>query len=203
MFGWRRRKDGFEWREYVRTTILVRRKNRRDRVAHAGKAAVQGLKVAGGRGAAAGAKGARRSDAALRLRAITASSWARPVRRRSVVAPRPRANKASQWASPPALPERVRPTASCGRACRWCSPPSVCGRSHGGTRSRLCVRARALCVYRAFSRPRLLPGGARAVAGDCANPASRDTRPVAAVASSARSGALGPTALPATSSSHC
>jgi endonuclease YncB( thermonuclease family) len=59
MFGWRRRKDGFEWREYVRTTILVRRQNRRDRVAHVGKAAVQGLKVAGGRGAAAGAKGAQ------------------------------------------------------------------------------------------------------------------------------------------------
>jgi endonuclease YncB( thermonuclease family) len=59
MFGWRRRKDGFEWREYVRTTILVRRKDRRDRVVHAGKAAVQGLKAAGERGAAAGVQGAQ------------------------------------------------------------------------------------------------------------------------------------------------
>jgi endonuclease YncB( thermonuclease family) len=59
MFGWRRRNDGFEWREYVRTTILVRRKNRRDRVEQAGKAAVDGLKAAGERGAAAGAVGAQ------------------------------------------------------------------------------------------------------------------------------------------------
>jgi len=57
MLGWRRRKDGFEWREYVRTTILVRRKNRRERLGRAGDAAVQGLKAAGERGAAAGAVG--------------------------------------------------------------------------------------------------------------------------------------------------
>lgn len=57
MLGWRKRKDGFEWREYVRTTILVRRKNRRERLAQAGDAAVQGLKAAGERGAAAGAVG--------------------------------------------------------------------------------------------------------------------------------------------------
>ena len=59
MFGWRRRNDGFEWREYVRTTILVRRKNRRDRIEQAGMAAVEGLKAAGERGAAAGAVGAQ------------------------------------------------------------------------------------------------------------------------------------------------
>lgn len=59
MFGWRKRKDGFEWREYVRTTILVRRRNRRERIGEAGKAAVQNLKVAGQRGAAAGAEGAK------------------------------------------------------------------------------------------------------------------------------------------------
>jgi endonuclease YncB( thermonuclease family) len=55
MFGRRRRKDGFEWREYVRTTILVRRKNRRERVGQAAKAAAGGLKEAGQRGVAAGA----------------------------------------------------------------------------------------------------------------------------------------------------
>ena len=35
MLGWRKRNDGFEWREYVRTTILVRRKHRRERVGEA------------------------------------------------------------------------------------------------------------------------------------------------------------------------
>jgi endonuclease YncB( thermonuclease family) len=59
MLGWRRRNDGFEWREYVRTTILVRRKNRRDRIKDAGIAAVGNIKAAGQRGAAAGAEGAK------------------------------------------------------------------------------------------------------------------------------------------------
>jgi len=56
MFRWRRRNDGFEWRDYVRTTILVRRKQRRDRIGEAGKAAVRNVKEAGQRGAAAGAE---------------------------------------------------------------------------------------------------------------------------------------------------
>lgn len=59
MLGWRKRNDGFEWREYVRTTILVRRKQRRDRIGEAGRAAVDNLKVAGQRGAVAGAEGAK------------------------------------------------------------------------------------------------------------------------------------------------
>jgi len=59
MFGWHKRNDGFEWRDYVRTTILVRRKHRRDRVGEARKAAVENLKAAGQRGAAAGAEGAK------------------------------------------------------------------------------------------------------------------------------------------------
>jgi endonuclease YncB( thermonuclease family) len=59
MFGWRKRNDGFEWRDYVRTTILVRRKKRRDRVGDARKAAVENLKAAGQRGAAVGAEGAK------------------------------------------------------------------------------------------------------------------------------------------------
>ena len=29
MFGWRRKNDGFEWNEYVRTTIKLRREDRR------------------------------------------------------------------------------------------------------------------------------------------------------------------------------
>lgn len=59
MLGWRKRNDGFEWREYVRTTILVRRKQRRDRIGEAGQAAVENLKAAGQRGAAASAEGAK------------------------------------------------------------------------------------------------------------------------------------------------
>jgi endonuclease YncB( thermonuclease family) len=54
MLGRRRRKEGFEWREYVRTTILVRRKNRRERVGQAAKVAAGGLKDAGQLGVAAG-----------------------------------------------------------------------------------------------------------------------------------------------------
>src|SRR6476646_9586639 len=59
MFGWRKRNDGFEWRKYVRTTILVRRRNRRERVGEVAKDAVHNLKAAGQRGAAAGAVGAQ------------------------------------------------------------------------------------------------------------------------------------------------
>jgi endonuclease YncB( thermonuclease family) len=59
MLGWRKRNDGFEWRDYVRTTILVRRRHRRDRVGEARKAAVENLKAAGQRGAVVGAEGAK------------------------------------------------------------------------------------------------------------------------------------------------
>lgn len=59
MFGWFKRNDGFEWHDYVRTTILLRRRKRRERLAEAGHAAVQGMKDAGRRGAAAGVEGAQ------------------------------------------------------------------------------------------------------------------------------------------------
>lgn len=79
MLGWRRRKDGFEWHKYVRTTILVRREQRRQRVegmrqaaadglkgahqaasehlAHAGQAAAGGLRAAGSKSAELGLAG--------------------------------------------------------------------------------------------------------------------------------------------------
>ena len=47
MFGWRKKQDGFEWHDYVRTTILVRRAKRREKVDDARQAAVDGLKDAG------------------------------------------------------------------------------------------------------------------------------------------------------------
>lgn len=58
MFGWRKRNDGFEWREYVRTTILVRREKRRQHIEEIREAAVNKVKDAGERGVRAGAAGA-------------------------------------------------------------------------------------------------------------------------------------------------
>lgn len=44
---WRKRNEGFEWREYVRTTILVRRHERRQKIHDVKDAAVFGVKKAG------------------------------------------------------------------------------------------------------------------------------------------------------------
>lgn len=61
MFGWGRDKDGFEWRKYVRTTILIRRERRRQRIDDARVAAIDGLKDAGRKGAAAGVSGLQKA----------------------------------------------------------------------------------------------------------------------------------------------
>lgn len=58
MFGWRRRSEGFEWREYVRTTILVRRADRQRRIEDVRVAAVEKVKQAADAGAEAGRAGA-------------------------------------------------------------------------------------------------------------------------------------------------
>lgn len=58
MFPWRKRDQGFEWREYVRTTILVRRRERRQKIEDVRAAAVVGVKQAGRSGASAAAAGA-------------------------------------------------------------------------------------------------------------------------------------------------
>lgn len=63
MFGWRRRRDGFEWHDYVRTTILVRRAKRRQRVDEVRQAAADGLKDFG-MAAAHGLHGAKEKAAA-------------------------------------------------------------------------------------------------------------------------------------------
>ncbi|MGI9524722.1 MAG: thermonuclease family protein [Hyphomicrobiaceae bacterium] len=47
MFGWRRKSDGFEWHEYVRTTIKLRRDDRRKKVDAARGAAASGVVSAG------------------------------------------------------------------------------------------------------------------------------------------------------------
>ena len=54
MFGWRRRSEGFEWKEYVRTTVLVRRADRQRRVEDVRAAAVEKVKNAADAGAEAG-----------------------------------------------------------------------------------------------------------------------------------------------------
>jgi len=54
MFGWRRRSEGFEWKEYVRTTILVRRADRQRRIEDARAAAVAKVKNVADAGAEAG-----------------------------------------------------------------------------------------------------------------------------------------------------
>ena len=51
VFRWRKRNEGFEWRTYVRTTILVRRHERRQRAEDVKAAAVFGVKQAGIKGA--------------------------------------------------------------------------------------------------------------------------------------------------------
>lgn len=73
MFGWRKREQGFEWHQYVRTTIKLRRDARREKadqikqqaadgVKAAGAAAASGVKVAGA-AAADGLKAARMAAA--------------------------------------------------------------------------------------------------------------------------------------------
>lgn len=57
LFGWRRRSEGFEWREYVRTTVLVRRADRQRRIEDARAAAVDKVKHAADAGAEAGRAG--------------------------------------------------------------------------------------------------------------------------------------------------
>lgn len=57
MFGWRKKRDGFEWRGYVRTTILVKRKKRLEKLDEAKQAALDGLAEAGRVGKAAGQAG--------------------------------------------------------------------------------------------------------------------------------------------------
>ncbi len=53
MFGWGKKSDGFEWHKYVRTTIKLRREDRRKRIEEIKAQAVAKAKSAGQAGAAA------------------------------------------------------------------------------------------------------------------------------------------------------
>ena len=54
MFGWRRKNDGFEWHEYVRTTIKLRREDRRRKIHEIQAAAAERASEAGQAGIGAG-----------------------------------------------------------------------------------------------------------------------------------------------------
>lgn len=58
MFGWRKRSEGFEWREYVRTTVLVRRADRQRRMDDARLEALAKITDVRDRGVEAGRNGA-------------------------------------------------------------------------------------------------------------------------------------------------
>ncbi|MGH6815932.1 MAG: thermonuclease family protein [Hyphomicrobiaceae bacterium] len=75
MFGWRRKNDGFEWHKYVRTTIKLRREQRRARIEEIGQAAVAGLKDAGRAGTAAGVSGAAAIGRGLVAGAVAVGRW--------------------------------------------------------------------------------------------------------------------------------
>lgn len=79
MVWWRKRNEGFEWRDYVRTTILVRRENRRQRLKEAKHVAAEGVKNAGKRGVEAGVSGAKVAGSAAwsagRQSAGTLAEW--------------------------------------------------------------------------------------------------------------------------------
>ncbi len=82
MFGWWKKNEGFEWREYVRTTILVRRQRRRENLEQVKMAAVASAKVAGKAGAKVGASGIAKlkqgaGALAMRLRRTTIAILAR------------------------------------------------------------------------------------------------------------------------------
>ena len=57
MFGWRKRSEGFEWREYVRTTVLVRRADRQKRLDDARLEALAKITGVRDRGVEAGKNG--------------------------------------------------------------------------------------------------------------------------------------------------
>lgn len=70
MFPWRRRNDGFEWREYVRTTILLRRNDRRRRMEDAREAAVDAIRDAGRNGVSAAGFGLKATGRGLKSTAL-------------------------------------------------------------------------------------------------------------------------------------
>ncbi|MFA5957214.1 thermonuclease family protein [Hyphomicrobium sp.] len=65
MFGWRRRSEGFEWKDYVRTTVLVRRADRQRRIEDVRVAAIEKVKNVADAGVDAGRAGASAAKTGL------------------------------------------------------------------------------------------------------------------------------------------
>ncbi len=85
MFWWRKRSEGFEWRDYVRTTILVRREERRQRIKDVQGAAAAHVKDAGVHVKDAGRRGLDAAVAGSRA-AATGSIWSLKAASAGVVA---------------------------------------------------------------------------------------------------------------------
>jgi endonuclease YncB( thermonuclease family) len=73
---WWRRNEGFEWKEYVRTTVLVRRQIRREKMEAARNAAAESVKGAGRKGVEIGAAGAEAAGQAAAQLAKSAAAGA-------------------------------------------------------------------------------------------------------------------------------
>lgn len=91
---WRKKRDGFEWHEYVRTTILLRRAHRRRKIDEVREAAIDGLKGAG-RAASAGIGNAKAAAAAGLREAAEKSSSASASGSSAVLASLAAAGRAS------------------------------------------------------------------------------------------------------------
>ena len=72
MFGWRRKPEGFDWHTYVKTTILVRRQARRDKIGAARDAAAEQVQAAGH----AAVRGAKAAGAAAKDGIVKGSDMA-------------------------------------------------------------------------------------------------------------------------------
>ena len=78
---WRKKDEGFEWNKYVRTTVLVRRKKRRQKIEDVGAAAAFGVRQAKWKSvkqakAAAGAVGRGSLAAGQVVRTGSKAGWA-------------------------------------------------------------------------------------------------------------------------------
>ncbi len=70
MFRWKKRDDGFEWHQYVRTTIKLRREARRDKAQKLGQQAAEGAKAAGVAAGVVAESGVRRLGSLARAAAV-------------------------------------------------------------------------------------------------------------------------------------
>ncbi|MFV0294519.1 MAG: thermonuclease family protein [Hyphomicrobiaceae bacterium] len=77
MFRWKKRDEGFEWREYVRTTIKLRRDARREKAEILGQQAAEKARKAGAMAENLARDGARKAGSAARNSAVHMGHLAR------------------------------------------------------------------------------------------------------------------------------